>query len=63
MSLLEEQALKAQEIGEIDGDADVEQLVELNGVLVAANVFFLLYDDPQELERAREPSANAWNSA
>ena len=54
MGLLVEQAQKAQELGELDGDTDVEQLVfELNGVLVAANVFFLLYDDPGELERAR----------
>jgi hypothetical protein len=31
-----------------------EQLVfELNGLLVAASVFFFLYEDPQELERAK----------
>jgi AcrR family transcriptional regulator len=54
MKMLEEQAAKAQANGEINRDVDTEQLVfELNGLLVAANVFFLLYEDPQELERAK----------
>ena len=54
MGLLVEQAQKAQELGELDGDTDVEQLVfELNGVLVAANFFFLPTTIPAELERAR----------
>jgi AcrR family transcriptional regulator len=52
--MLEEQADKAKELGEIDRDADTQQLVfELNGIMVAANVFYLLFDDPGELERAR----------
>ena len=44
----------AQAAGEIDEGEDPEQLVfELNGIIVAANVFFLLFDDARELERAR----------
>ncbi len=54
MAMLKEQVVNAQENGEIAGGADTEQLVfELNGLLVAANVFFLLYEDPEELERAK----------
>ena len=54
MAMLEEQVVNAQENGEIARGADTEQLVfELNGLLVAANVFFLLYEDPEELERAK----------
>jgi AcrR family transcriptional regulator len=54
IALLEAQAVRAQELGELPEAVDVPQLVfELNGMLVAANVFFLLYDDPGELERAR----------
>jgi len=54
IELLEEQADKAKDLGEIDGRTDTSQLVfELNGLLVAANVFFFLFDDPAELERAR----------
>jgi AcrR family transcriptional regulator len=53
-ALLEGQAETARELGELPDGVDVPQLVfELNGMLVAANVFFLLYDDPGELERAR----------
>jgi hypothetical protein len=53
-ALLEGQADKARELGELPNEVDVPQLVfELNGMLIAANVFFLLYDDPRELERAR----------
>ena len=52
--LLEEQADRAKELGEIDARADTSQLVfELNGPLVAANVFFFLFEDAAELERAR----------
>ena len=54
IGLLESQAVRAQELGQIPADVDAAQLVfELNGMLVAANVFFLLFDDPRELERAR----------
>ena len=54
IGLLEEQADRAKQLGEIDARADTSQLVfELNGLLVAANVFFFLFDDPAELERAR----------
>jgi AcrR family transcriptional regulator len=54
MAMLEEQAAKAQDLGQIDRRVDTKQLVfELNGLLVAANVFYLLYDDPEELERAK----------
>lgn len=53
-ALLEGQAEKARELGEVPNEVDVPQLVfELNGMLIGANVFFLLYDDPRELERAR----------
>jgi AcrR family transcriptional regulator len=54
IGLLEEQAEKAKELGEIGARTDTSQLVfELNGMLVAANVFFFLFDDAAELERAR----------
>ena len=53
-ALLEGQAEKARELGELPNEVDVPQLVfELNGMLIGANVFFLLYDDLRELERAR----------
>ena len=52
--LLEEQAENAKELGEIDARANTSQLVfELNGMLIAANVFFFLFEDAAELERAR----------
>lgn len=54
IGLLEEQAEKAKELGEIGARTDTSQLVfELNGMLIAANVFFFLFDDAAELERAR----------
>jgi AcrR family transcriptional regulator len=54
IALLQEEVRTAQGAGEIDTGEDPEQLVfELNGILVAANVFFLLFDEPAELERAR----------
>jgi AcrR family transcriptional regulator len=54
IALLEGEVRTAQAAGEIDEGEDPEQLVfELNGILVAANVFFLLFDEPAELERAR----------
>jgi AcrR family transcriptional regulator len=54
IGLLEEQAGKAKELGEIGARTDTSQLVfELNGMLIAANVFFFLFDDAAELERAR----------
>jgi AcrR family transcriptional regulator len=53
-ALLEEQVGRAKELGQIRADVDRAQLVfELNGMLVAANVFFLLFADPGALERAR----------
>jgi AcrR family transcriptional regulator len=53
-ALLEEQVGRAKELGQIRADVDDAQLVfELNGMLVAANVFFLLFAEPGELERAR----------
>jgi AcrR family transcriptional regulator len=54
IGLLEEQADKAKERGEIHARSDTSQLVfELNGMLIAANVFYFLFDDAAELERAR----------
>jgi AcrR family transcriptional regulator len=54
IALLQDEVRTAQAAGEIDSREDPEQLVfELNGILVAANVFFLLFDEPAELERAR----------
>lgn len=51
---LEDQAELARKRGQIRADVDVAQLVfELNGMLVAGNVFFLLFEDPDELQRAR----------
>ena len=52
--LLEGEARKAQELGELDKGVDPKQLVfEVNGMLIAANVFFFLFDDAEELDRAR----------
>jgi AcrR family transcriptional regulator len=54
IDLLREQVRKAQELGEIDRSTDIDQLVfEVNGILVAGNAFYLLFEDPEELERAR----------
>jgi AcrR family transcriptional regulator len=54
IAVLQEDVRTGQAAGEIDPREDPEQLVfELNGILVAANVFFLLFDDPGELDRAR----------
>jgi AcrR family transcriptional regulator len=53
-ALLAEQLEVGKGLGEIRRDVDAEQLVfELNGMLIAANVFFLLHEDDGELERAR----------
>ena len=54
IDLLREQVRKAQELGEVDRSADIDQLLfEVNGILVAGNAFYLLFEDPEELERAR----------
>jgi AcrR family transcriptional regulator len=54
IELFEEEVRTGQAAGEIDAREDPGQLVfELNGLLVAANVFFLLFDDAGELERGR----------
>jgi AcrR family transcriptional regulator len=54
IALLQAEVRTAQAAGDVDAGEDAEQVVfELNGILVAANVFFLLFDDPGELERAR----------
>lgn len=54
IDLLVEQTEAAKALGELRRDVDSEQLVfELNGMLIAANVFFLLHEDEGELERAR----------
>ena len=54
IELLEEQATHAKELGDLDTATDTSQLVfELNGMLIAANVFFFLFEDPAELQRAR----------
>ena len=59
--LLEEQAGRAKELGEIDARVDTTQLVfELNGLMIAANVFFFLFEDAAELERARAACASGW---
>jgi len=52
--LLEGEVRTAQAAGEIAASEDPGQLVfELNGLLVGANVFFLLFDDEGELDRGR----------
>jgi AcrR family transcriptional regulator len=54
IGLLAEQVDRAKERGEIDVRTDTQQLVfTLNGMLIAANVFYFLFDDGTELERAR----------
>jgi AcrR family transcriptional regulator len=54
IDFLEEQVRRAQELGELDRDVDPPQLVfELNSILVGGNAFYLLFEDADELERAR----------
>jgi AcrR family transcriptional regulator len=54
IALLEGEIRTAQDLGELDGDVDAAQLAfELNGMLIAANAFFLLFDDDVQLARAR----------
>ncbi len=44
----------AQERGEIDADADPEQIAfEIDSVMLGANAAFMLFDDREALERAR----------
>lgn len=54
IALLEGEIRKAQDFGELDGEVDAAQLAfELNGMLIAANAFFLLFEDDEQLARAR----------
>jgi AcrR family transcriptional regulator len=55
MALLERFAREAQESGELAADADPAQLAfELEALLVAANITFILHGDEAALQRARD---------
>ncbi len=54
LGLLEQMARDAQDCGELDPAADIEQLAfELDAALELANYLFVLYRDPEVLERGR----------
>jgi AcrR family transcriptional regulator len=54
IALLEGEIRTAQDVGELDREVDAAQLAfELNGMLIAANAFFLLFDDDEQLACAR----------
>jgi AcrR family transcriptional regulator len=47
--------VRAQELGQVAADEDADQLTfELNGVILAANTSFVLYDDAVALDLARQ---------
>lgn len=55
LKLLESVAREAQEVGQLDDDVDLEQLVfEVEALLDLANCFFILFDDPEHIRRARQ---------
>jgi AcrR family transcriptional regulator len=46
---------RSQELGQLPGDEDADQLTfELNGIILAANTNFVLYQDPRALDVARQ---------
>jgi AcrR family transcriptional regulator len=54
----------AQRLGEIDADADPEQLAfEIDSLLIGANGAFVLFSDEQALERARRAIRERLDSA
>ncbi len=60
LGLLEQMARDAQDCGELDPAADIEQLAfELDAALELANYLFVLYRDPEVLERGRTAVGNA----
>ena len=60
LGLLEQMARDAQDCGELDPEADIEQLAfELDAALELANYLFVLYRDPEVLERGRTAVGNA----
>jgi len=55
VDLLERFAREAQKLGELPPEMDPAQLVfELEAMLVAANILFILHGDPTALQRARD---------
>jgi AcrR family transcriptional regulator len=53
-SFIRHNVAAALDRGELPGDEDVDQLTfELNGIILAANTNFVLYQDPRALEVAR----------
>jgi hypothetical protein len=55
MGLLERFAREAQESGELAADVEPAQLAfELEALLVASNVMFILHGDVTALQRARD---------
>jgi AcrR family transcriptional regulator len=54
LELLELQAREAQKLGELSQDLDAAQLAfEIEALLVAANISFILFEDSAAFERAR----------
>ncbi len=52
--LLEQSAREAKDLGEVREDVDVEQLAfELHALLENANYLFILFDDAEQIRRAR----------
>jgi hypothetical protein len=55
VDLLERFAREAQNLGELPPEVEPAQLVfELEAMLVAANIMFILHGDPTALQRARD---------
>jgi AcrR family transcriptional regulator len=59
LSLLRQCIFEAQELGEIDSNADVDQAVfEIEAMLLAANFLFVMGNDPSHLAQARRGVEN-----
>ena len=59
LSLLKQCLLEAQEIGEIDAKTEVDQAAfEIQAMLLAANFFFVMSNDPIHLAQARRGVEN-----
>jgi len=55
IALVRQFVARAQELGEVAEDEDPDQLTfELNGIILAANMTFILHQDPRSLDLARQ---------
>ncbi|HEY9638982.1 MAG TPA: TetR/AcrR family transcriptional regulator [Coleofasciculaceae cyanobacterium] len=60
LALLRQCIVEAQELGEVDSKTDVDQAVfEIEAMLLAANFFFVMTNDPIHLSRAHKGLENA----